>query len=194
MPALHRRFDMINRMQIAIGVMGSSASSDARTVENAVRLGALIAKKKSILVTGATTGLPLAAAKGAKQEGGFVIGFSPALNFAEHQKLGMPEEYHDLIVYTGLSFKGRNLLNVRASHALLFIGGSMGALNEFTIAYDEQKIIGVLEGSGGFCDHMRDWMSVLAKPHNRSILHFHSEPDILFESAYRSVLMRHSRA
>jgi SLOG cluster4 family len=47
---------------------------------------------------------------------------------------------------------------------VLIVGGATGTLNEFTIAYDEGKIIGVLEGSGGVSDHMREIIKFCNKP------------------------------
>jgi hypothetical protein len=35
---------------------------------------------------------------------------------------------------------------------VLFIAGAMGSLNEFTIAHDEEKIIGCLTNTGGVAD------------------------------------------
>ena len=157
-------------MKLTIGVMGASAITNRDIETLAFETGRWIARKGAVLITGATTGLPLAAAKGAKEEKGEVIGFSPAINWTEHRKNGYPIEFHDIIICTGLSAAGRNLLNVRASHGLIFVGGSMGALNEFTIAYDENKVIGIVEGSGGFCDHLQDWMVHLNKPDNRAVL------------------------
>jgi uncharacterized protein (TIGR00725 family) len=174
-------------MKIAIGLMGSSSITDPTIERNAFLIGEYVAKAGAVLITGATTGLPFAGARGATQAGGEVIGFSPAFSAQEHQRSGLPVTDHDLLIYTGLTSKGRNLLNVRASHALVFVGGSMGALNEFTIAYDEQKIIGVLEGSGGFCDHMRDWIQVLAKPGNRAVLHYDSDPTKLMSRIFQSI-------
>jgi uncharacterized protein (TIGR00725 family) len=171
-------------MKITIGVMGSSASHSPEIVDSAVLMGRLIAEKDAVLITGATTGLPFHAARGAKESGGEVIGFSPAINIQEHCKLGLPIEYHDLIFCTGLSFKGRNLLNIRSSDAVLFIGGSMGTLNEFTIAYDEEKIIGILEGSGGFCNHMQSWMQHLAKADNHSVIHYSNQVPTLVEAVF----------
>src|SRR5687767_771828 len=144
-------------MKLTIGVMGASVIPNADIESLAFKAGQSIARCGAVLVTGATNGLPLAAARGASQEGGEVIGFSPAINWTEHVRLGYPTGFHDMIICTGLSSPGRNLLNVRASHGLIFVGGSMGALNEFTIAYDEQKVIGILEGTGGFCNHLQDW-------------------------------------
>jgi uncharacterized protein (TIGR00725 family) len=174
-------------MKPAIGVMGSSAILNPAIEKQARQIGSLIARRGAILITGATTGLPLAAAEGAKEQGGEVIGFSPAINRRQHHEFGLPLTAHDLIVYTGFSYKGRNLLNIRASDGILFLGGSMGVLNEFTIAYDEGKILGILEGSGGFCNHMKEWMKVLAKPGNAAILHYSSDPRDLVDLVFTSV-------
>jgi uncharacterized protein (TIGR00725 family) len=177
-------------MKLTIGVMGSSGVADPEIERLATDTGRWIARKGAVLITGATTGLPLAAAKGAKEENGEVIGFSPAINRVEHQRIGYPTDFHDLIVYTGLSSAGRNLLNVRASHGLVFIGGSMGALNEYTIAYDENKIIGILDGSGGFCNHLEDWMLHLSKPHNRAVLIHCKDPEKLVEDVFQAIRER----
>jgi len=177
-------------MKLTIGVMGASAIPNPEIELLATETGRWIARKGAVLITGATTGLPLAAAKGAKAEKGEVIGFSPAINWVEHQRIGYPTEFHDLIVCTGLSAPGRNLLNVRASHGLIFVGGSMGALNEFTIAYDENKIIGILEGTGGFCNQIQDWMLHLSKPQNRAVLIHCKDPEKLVDDVFQAIRER----
>lgn len=174
-------------MKTTIGVMGSSAGGSPEIEEAARLIGILIAGRGATLLTGATIGLPLLAAQGAKQSGGEVIGFSPAMNRAEHQRLGMPVEYHDFIIYTGLGYNGRNLLNIRGSQGVLFVGGSVGALNEFTIGYSEEKILGILEGSGGFCDHMREWIRYIARPNSRAVLHYSSDPVELVDAVFESI-------
>lgn len=116
-------------------------------------LGRLIAERDMVLVTGATTGAPYWGAKGAKKAGGIVIGFSPAYSKIQHVKTyRLPLDYHDLIVYTGFGYSGRNLLLTRASDAILTVGGRIGTLNEFTDAFEDQKPQGVLLGSGGTTD------------------------------------------
>ena len=62
----------------------------------------------------------------------------------------------DVIVYTGFDYAGRNLLMTRAADGIIIISGRMGTLNEFTIAFEDQKPVGVLEGSGGMADRIRD--------------------------------------
>ena len=76
----------------------------------------------------------------------------------------MPDDGADVIIYTGFGYKGRNVINVRSADIVLIIGGATGTLNEFTIAYDEGKIIGVLEGSGGVADHLNEIIGFCKKP------------------------------
>ena len=58
---------------------------------------------------------------------------------------------------------------------------SRGRLNEFTIAYDEGKIIGILEGTGGVADHVRELVHALAKKTSAALF---------FERDAVSLLMR----
>ena len=126
-------------------------------VEKAELIGRIIARRGMVLVTGATTGIPYWSAKGAKEEGGMVIGLSPAKSEADHVKnYKLPTDYHDLIVYTGFEYSGRNLLLTRSSDAIITICGRMGTLNEFTIGFEDEKPIGVLEGTGGTADELKN--------------------------------------
>lgn len=113
----------------------------------AEELGKEIVRHDAVLVTGATTGFPYWAAKGAKSEGGIVVGLSPADTEKEHiQHYNLPIDYHDLIIYTGFNYSGRNLLLVRTADAVIFGCGRMGTLNEFTITFEDKKPIGILQG------------------------------------------------
>ena len=65
-------------MKLTVGVMGSSGGDlgeDVRT--KAYRLGEAIAGRDAIIITGGCPGLPYEAVRGAKAEGGLVIGISP---------------------------------------------------------------------------------------------------------------------
>jgi len=154
-----------------VGVMGASANDALSEAEAsrvkalAEKLGAAVANQECILVTGATTGLPDLVARAFRMNGGFALGISPAENRRDHlERFGLPEDGADVIVYTGFGYKGRNVINVRAADIVLIVGGATGTLNEFTIAYDEGKIIGVLEGSGGVTDHVREIIKFCNKP------------------------------
>jgi uncharacterized protein (TIGR00725 family) len=121
-----------------------------------------IVRQGCILVTGATTGVPYFAAQEVKKIGGISIGFSPAASETAHKKVyHLPVNAFDLIVYTGFDYAGRNLLMTRAADATIIICGRMGTLNEFTIAFEDQKPIGVLVGSGGIADEIK---SLIRRP------------------------------
>lgn len=123
----------------------------------ALEMGKEIVRQNGILLTGATTGIPYYAARGAKEEGGISIGLSPAATEKAHVKTyHLPTDYFDLIIYTGFDYAGRNLLLTRSADAVVVICGRMGTLNEFTIAFEDDKPIGVLEGTGGTADMIRE--------------------------------------
>lgn len=160
-----------------VGVMGSSANDGlndgeaTRSRQLADSLGMAIAQADCYLVTGATTGLPAMVAQAFRRQGGFALGISPAENRSEHvQRYGLPDDGADVIIYTGFGYKGRNVINIRSSDIVIIFGGATGTLNEFTIAYDEGKIIGVLEGSGGVADHIHEIISYCAKATTGAVL------------------------
>ncbi|MBU4348602.1 LOG family protein [Patescibacteria group bacterium] len=145
------------KYKICVSGAADSGHCSLDAVEKAEELGREIARRDMVLVTGATVGIPYWAAKGAKEEGGIVIGVSPAASEAAHTRsYRLPTDYHDLIMYTGFEYSGRNLLLVRSSDATVTVCGRMGTLNEFTIAFEDQKPIGVLEGTGGTADEIRE--------------------------------------
>jgi uncharacterized protein (TIGR00725 family) len=159
-----------------IGVMGASVNDALSLAEYdrvrllAEALGAAIAQAGCILMTGATTGLPHLVAASFRKHGGFALGVSPAENRGEHVgRYGLPDDDADVMIYTGFGYKGRNVINVRSSDVVLLIGGATGTLNEFTIAYDEGKILGVLESSGGIADHVREIIEFCKKPTTGSV-------------------------
>lgn len=170
-----------------VGVMGASEndalseSEKARLTHLAELLGAALAQRGCILVTGATTGLPDMVAKAFRRCGGFALGISPAQDRMEHlERYGLPDDGADVIVYTGFGYKGRNVINVRSADLVIIFGGATGTLNEFTIAYDEGKIVGVIEGSGGVADHVREIIQFCKKP-TRGLVVFDKDPEKLVD-------------
>lgn len=145
-------------MKKRIGVMGSAQGptlNNQKNINQAIELGHHIAENNCILVSGACPGLPDEAAFGAHKNGGFVMGVSPAFSELEHVELyKSPTEYYDIILYTGMGLMERDIINIRSVDAIVIVGGGIGTLNEFTIAYDEGKVIGILEKSGGVSDHI----------------------------------------
>ena len=150
------------------------------TIEKAEMIGRLVAENNMVLVTGATTGIPYWAAKGAKEAGGIVIGLSPAASKEAHIKTyHLPVDYHDLIIYTGFDYAGRNLLLTRSADAIITEYGRIGTLNEFTIAFEDKKPQGVLTGVGGTSDMIEGILKHAHRGMGKVV--FDSDPKALFE-------------
>lgn len=144
------------KYKICVSGSADTAFCDPSALDKAKILGRYIVEKNGVVVTGATTGVPYWAAIGAKEAGGISIGISPAASEISHVKsYRLPVDYFDLIMYTGFEYSGRNLLLVRSTDAIIEICGRIGTLNEFTIAFEDKKPIGVLEGCGGTADMIK---------------------------------------
>jgi uncharacterized protein (TIGR00725 family) len=156
------------------------------TIEKAMEVGRLIAKQGAVLITGATTGIPYWAARGAKEAGGIVIGLSPAVSKVAHVKTyHLPIAYHDLIIYTGFDYSGRNLLLTRSADAVITVYGRVGTLNEFTIAFEDKKPQGVLTGTGGESDEIRHILEIAHRGMGKVV--FDSDPKSLVEKVMQRV-------
>ncbi len=142
----------VNRdIKICVSGAAETSSCGPHAYELAKELGREIARHDAVIVTGATTGFPLWSAIGAKEAEGTSIGFSPAASEREHiEAFRLPVDYMDLIIYTGFGYSGRDLILTRSSDAVLFGCGRIGTIHEFTIAFEDNKPIGILEG---------DWMT-----------------------------------
>lgn len=143
-------------------------------------IGREIAHQDAILTTGATTGFPLYAAMGAKEACGFSIGLSPASTEREHvETYKLPLDYMDMIVYTGFGFPGRDLLLTRSSDAVIVGCGRIGTFHEFTIAFEDRKPIGVLEGEWETDDLIKRILEASHRPNNKIV--FDTDPKALVE-------------
>lgn len=159
-------------LKYKICISGSASPSVAApgTQKKTELMGRMIAERGMVLVTGATTGIPYWAAKGAKEAGGIVIGLSPAASKLAHVKTyHLPLEYHDLIVYTGFDYSGRNLLLTRTADAVITICGRVGTLNEFTIAFEDKKPQGVLTHTGGESDEIERILKIAHRGMGKAI-------------------------
>jgi uncharacterized protein (TIGR00725 family) len=171
---------------VKVGVMGAAndalpAQESGRLSVLAERLGAAIATRRCICLTGATTGLPDMVARAARRNGALTMGISPGSSRQEHvERYHLPADAADIVLFTGFGLKGRNVVTVRSSDVVIIFGGATGTLNEFTIAYDEGKVIGVLQGSGGVADHVEEVLGFCKKPTTARVL-FSSDPEVLLD-------------
>lgn len=119
-------------------------------------VGREIARQGHTLISGATTGVPYFSAIGCNEEGGFNVGFSPAATEKEHLKsYKLPLDPFNIMIYTGGDYAGRDIIMTKSADAVIIICGRIGTLHEFTTAVETNKIIGVLEGTGGMADKIR---------------------------------------
>jgi hypothetical protein len=160
-------------MRLKVGVMGSATGKLSKNQkELAYELGLAIAQSDCITITGACPGLPLESARGAAEAGGLVVGISPALSEWEHvNRYRSPISYHDVLIYTGSGLMGREVVNIRSSDIVIIIGGRSGTLGEFSIAYDEGKLIGILLGTGGIAEEIKNIVKKIRKKTGARIIY-----------------------
>ena len=168
------------KLKLCISGAAETGHCGPDALEKAKELGREVIRHKAVLVTGATTGFPLWAAMGAKEEGGFSIGLSPASTAKEHiEAYKLPVDYLDLIVYTGFGYSGRNLLLTRSSDAVLIGCGRVGTINEFTIAFEDKKPIGILEGDWETDEVIKNIIEKGHRPNDKIV--FDPDPKTLVE-------------
>ncbi|MCW8955713.1 MAG: YHS domain-containing protein [Gammaproteobacteria bacterium] len=169
-------------MRLTVGVMGSASDGHSdEIVDIAYQLGKVIAEKSFVLITGACHGLPYECARGVFEAAGMSIGISPALSLDEHvHEYDSPSDVYDVIIYTGSGLMGREVTNIRSSDMVVVIGGSSGTLGEFAIAYDEGKLIGVLEGSGGITEQLPQLVESFKKDTGAQLV-YNADPVQLIE-------------
>ena len=172
-------FHVLPNYIATIGVMGSASGylmRNPKAVEAAREVGRQIASHGCELVNGACPGLPDEAAKGAKEAGGRTLGISPGISMCDHmRRYKSPVEHYDQFIFTGMGLMMRDIVNIRSSDAVIILPGGTGTLNEFTVAYDEGKPIGVLTGHDGCADHIKEILEFChRKPTSRMV--FSNDP------------------
>jgi uncharacterized protein (TIGR00725 family) len=136
-----------NQIKICVSGAAETGHCGIGALDKAKELGREIARQGAILVTGATTGFPLWVAMGLKEVGGTCIGISPAASEKEHVEVyKLPLDYTDLIMYTGFGYAGRDIILTRSADAVILGCGRIGTIHEFTVAFEDDKPVGIFEG------------------------------------------------
>ena len=110
---------------IRVGVIGAGACS-ADVARRAEAVGRLVARRGWVLLSGGLGGVMEHASRGAAQEGGLTVGILPGSDASS------ANPYISLAVPTGLDY-ARNVVLVRASQALIAVGGEYGTLSEIAL-------------------------------------------------------------
>ncbi len=171
-----------DHLKIKIGISGAAETGHCglHALDKAKALGQAVAEHGCVTVTGATTGFPLWAAMGAKAVNGISIGLSPAMSEKDHiETWRLPIDYMDLIIYTGFGFPGRDLLFTRSCDAILIGCGRIGTIHEFTIAFEDGKPIGILQGPWAMADELKDIITKGNRPADNVI--YDDDPNRLVE-------------
>lgn len=175
--------------KIKLGVSGAAETGHCGpdAYEKGMELGRQIAAQGAILLTGATTGFPMWTAMGAKEANGVSVGISPANSEKEHiETYNLPLEYMDLLLYTGFGFPGRDIIFTHSADAMFFGCGRIGTVHEFTVAFEDGKPIGILEGSWDTDEVIKDILDNGHRPNDNIV--FDSEPKALVERVIELVL------
>jgi len=172
-----------------IGVYGSSAGDIAKIIPLAAEIGRQLGRYSEavIVITGACSGLPYAAAKAASDLDTEVWGYSSSLDL-DALKVEYPDD--DVTIYKKLIYvppeftfsgrdlirkKYRNIISTANCDAGILISGRWGTLNEFTNLIDFGKPVGVLTGTGGVADELPGLTKKVSKAGQGKII-FESDP------------------
>lgn len=131
-------------------MIGSDADHCPTSIyETAKEVGAQIAARGAVLVTGGLGGVMEAACKGAKERGGIVVGIIP------HEDMTFANQYCDIVIPTGMGFS-RNYITAYSADSAIIVGGGAGTFIEACVAYQKGKPIVALTGTGGTADKVAD--------------------------------------
>ena len=183
-------------MKLKIGVMGSATGvmSRNRRKNSLTNWGARSPIRAASRSRAPARGFPWSPQRVPPETGGLVVGISPALSEWEHvNKYHSPLECHDVIIYTGSGLMGREVVNIRSSDIVIIIGGHSGTLGEFSIAYDEGKLIGVLVGSGGITTEIKHLVKKIKKKTGARILYVENPRSLVkrLVQYFRKIHYRH---
>ncbi|MCW2596842.1 MAG: hypothetical protein JWP39_2730 [Jatrophihabitans sp.] len=124
---------------LTIAVSGTGGEVADELLELAREVGALLARDGVLVVTGGLDGIMAAAAQGAREAGGEVVGLLPG------DRSDGGNEHLSVALATGLG-QMRNALLVNAADGLISVGGSWGTLSEIALATRAGKPVVCLRG------------------------------------------------
>jgi uncharacterized protein (TIGR00725 family) len=146
-----------------IGVAGAS-QPEQEQIELAETLGRRLAEAGAVVVCGGGGGLMTAVCRGAAAAGGTSVGLLPG----NHRREG--NAYLSVALTTGLG-EGRNVLLVRASDALVAVGGGFGTLSEIALALRVGvPVVGLRTWSLGLAGRPVDAFPVATDPNDAAQL------------------------
>ena len=144
--------------KLQIGVMGSAADLNySPELERiAEEIGGEIARAGATLMFGAEKdydSLSAAACRGAKKGGGLTVGVTYGKGLNDVQE----KENADVIIASAMERGGgRETVLVTSCDGLILIAGGSGTLNEAAVAYQANRPMVAMKGTGGWADKLAD--------------------------------------
>ncbi len=118
----------VGARRLTIAVVGAGRC-DGELERLARQVGAEVARRGAVLVTGGRSGVMAAASAGARAAGGTVVGVLPGAAAAASP----PNEDVEIALFTGLG-QARNVVVVLSAAAVVAVGGGWGTLSEIALA------------------------------------------------------------
>lgn len=139
---------MTRRKQILVIGFGGDHCPE-NVYQAAYDVGREVARHGAVLLTGGLGGVMEAAARGASDGGGLVVGIIP------HDNKSKANEFCDLVIATGMGH-ARDFITAYSADAVIVVGGGSGTLIEMAAAYEKKIPIVVVKGTGGVADRLVD--------------------------------------
>lgn len=139
---------MVRRKQILVIGFGSDGCTELAS-NAAYRVGVEIARNGVVLLTGGLGGVMEAASRGARENGGFVIGIIP------HDNKSEANAFCDVVIATGIGF-ARDFITAYSADAIVVVGGGAGTMIEIAAAYQKRIPVVTVKGTGGVADRFAD--------------------------------------
>lgn len=122
--------------------------------ETAAEIGRIVAEAGALLlfsIENDAESLPIIAARTAKEHGGVTVGFTHGSETNDQSNAST----HTIV--TGMQRGGpREFMLISSADIIIAIGGGSGTLMEIAIAYQQDKKIFALKGSGGWAERLSD--------------------------------------
>lgn len=153
-------------MKIAVFSSASREMSDAN-IKLAENLGHYLVEKDIELITGGCIGLPSIVAKTVFVNGGKTTAYYPDVSEVDLIKNRLLHNndiegiYSEKKFYDG--FTKRSIKMIEDADAAIVFNGRFGTLSEFTVAAEERLPVGVIEGTGGISDEIRNLCTLVQR-------------------------------
>lgn len=136
-----------------VAVIGYSGELDDKKISSikdiCINTGKAIADAGHTLWSGGRNGVMELASRGAKENGGNILGVLP---WEPGNHNSVPNKYVDFPIFTGMDFATRSFVLLKNVDLVISIGGGSGTAIEIFAAYSYGKKMVFFENTGGWTD------------------------------------------